>query len=91
LTNTSISIPTLIPGWIKHLREFLCATKCALWFEDQSDNIKSRRENDHILMDDIYKSGLTPTDQIQLNWVRLFLRVETLADISNIRGNKILD
>ncbi len=42
-------------------------------------------------MDDICRSELTATSTERLNWVRLYLRVETLSDLCTARGTRLDD
>ena len=48
------------------------------------------RENDSSLMEDFLLTNPSPRELKQLNSCRLFLRVTTLSDICNARGNKII-
>ena len=90
LKEVNLRLPYLIKGWFRSLRKFMASAQCSLWFdEDMLYKIEKRREGDKILMEDACKSTISDTDCVHLNWVRLYLRVETLADICNTRGTAI--
>jgi hypothetical protein len=90
LQDTTTPMPHLIDGWFKNLREYLQYTYTNLWFpEGEVRNVQKRRQNDRVLGDDICNAGLTPTHTNHLNWVKLYLKVETLSDISTIRGTHL--
>ena len=87
LQDAQTYMPHLLPGWFADLKNFLQKSHCILWFpEHVVQQIKPRRENDRVIMDDMCRSGLNKTDIIQLNWVRLYLKAETISDFCNVRG-----
>ncbi len=90
LVNTSIDMPHLLPGWMKMIRDYMRYSHCSLWLNPKIHQpLRSRRLHDRILMETICRSQLTKTTTTQLGYVRLFLQVDTLADIYNTRGSEL--
>lgn len=75
-----------------HLRLYLQECNASLWFHNSLiQQIAPLGDFDLVLIDDICRSGLSKSTVNQLNLVRLYLRVETLSDLCNIRGDSIVN
>ena len=90
LQDTKTNMPHLIKGWFSDLKNSLQQSNCSLWFPEQVvKQIKPRREQDRVLMDDLCRSGLNDTDVEQLNFVRLYLKAKTVSDLCNVQGTHL--
>ena len=87
--DTTTKLPHLPQGLLTHIRDRMMALKATMWIE----NIwhpTLQRTNDRSLMKtfaNIPKVGKTRLERA--NYCRLYMRITTIADLSNIRGNTI--
>jgi hypothetical protein len=82
-------IPYIENDYILTLRHFMQQIKATLKEEDPW-TVKTSRENDTHIMDEILDSPLIPaTDYSTINYCRLYLQVTTIADITTSDGKRI--
>jgi hypothetical protein len=88
LEQPNIAILYLTSTWVTSLRQFLGDNAMHI---QQSNNSISHTcgSNDMFLMDIISTSGLTITEQTQINTCRMFLGATTLSDIATADGKMI--
>jgi hypothetical protein len=90
LENTITALPHLEHGWFPMIRKFLGSTNASIHV---STTVLPRllRANDCILMDDLLKNDLFKTSAVKkIALCRLFLQVDSLAEICNPTGDCIL-
>ena len=88
LEDPAIKLPHLPGRWVESLREFLAAAGGEIVVEGIRCPTK-RRTRDIILMDECLKRGYSQETVRQINRVRVFLQVETLAELSNADGTAL--
>jgi hypothetical protein len=76
-------------GWFPQVRKRLQAMKGRIWIERQWTPELQRQNDTSIMRSFILIPGITENTLKLLNYVRLYLRVITLADIANEQGNMI--
>jgi len=78
-------------GWLKNLWEYYDSRAIRV-DEDLNVKYKKPREGDNFLMDILgkYKSEITPKQMEQINKVRQYLGLLTLADVADVRGRRLL-
>ena len=81
-------LPHLEGNWLIAMYEHLKATNCTLFLAG-IEGVKLRRVNDRALMDDALSGRYKDADVEAINRVRMYLRVETLADICNAAGTQL--
>ena len=90
LEETSLSLPHLEPGWFPTTRTFLGGIDASIHIPT---TVLPRLlpVDDCILMDDLLCNDYKPSAVKKINLCRLFLQVESLAEICDPTGNCILD
>ena len=87
--NTSTPLPHWESNWLKSMREYLHTIKADIDL-DNACIPSLQREGDEFIMDVVLDSGNFKPAQIKMiNYCRLYLRVITVADISNANGTAI--
>ena len=77
-------------GWITTLRQFLSISHLQLHIP-QLKGVEIQRAKDQIIMDNIIQDTTwTDNDIMRLNRCRIYLRVTTIADLTNAAGTQIL-
>jgi hypothetical protein len=76
--------------WIQTLRRFL-ALSCITLHISNIDVPYGKRINDQILMDLVVHTSWSKTEIKEINKCRLYLKVESVSDISNQSGTHITD
>ena len=89
MVDVDTPLPHLQKGWIPNTRKFLRESNSKLGFVE-SENIKQMREHDRVIMQDAVRSPLlTKTEVSEINFCRLYLQVETIADMATLDGTRI--
>ena len=89
LENTYGDITYLMPSYIISLRQRLSEIDASLWIE-KSWTPALQREHDFSIMEGFLRiTGITRATLEKANAVRLYLRVLTIADISDVNGTFI--
>ncbi len=78
----TINISYLTPTWILSLRQFLSLHNMSVVVSD-AYKINLRRDSDQYIMQSPHLARYSPAQQKDINLVRLFLQVNTLADITD--------
>jgi len=88
--DPSVAIPSLDSElWIMTLRQFLQQLRLQLILP-QFITPKANRTNDQVLMDIILHSNqYMHTDKLHLNRCRLYLKAETISDLTNAAGTHL--
>ena len=87
-TNTQMRLPHLESIWLKDLRNFMNKNLIQLELDDNCITPLQRIGDAHI-MDSLLTSNIPNTDIKRINYVRLFLDVHTVSDISNATGTHL--
>ncbi len=82
-------LPWCPDGWVTSLQQFLFQTKGQIILQTMWQP-PARRIGDRHIMDDARSLKLSQTEYIDTNNVRIFLRVNTLAEITDHNGQRIL-
>lgn len=91
LQDTSTKLPHFESHWLASLRTYLHAIQGKMQL-DQPYLPSLQRQQDAFIMDAVLLSGkFQPNEIRKINYCRLYLRVITLADISNANGTMITD
>ena len=88
--DTSTKLPHLESQWLKSLRKFLQDIRG--WLEIGTSTVPElQREHDSFIMDAVLAegAGFKPAQIRMVNYCRMYLRVITVADISNAAGTHI--
>ena len=88
--DTATKLPHLESHWLKSMRQYLNAIQGRL--EIGSEFVpKLQREHDSFIMDAVLLAGemFKPAEIRMVNYCRMYLRVSTVADISNAAGTHI--
>jgi hypothetical protein len=86
LQNPTISLSYLTPCWLISMRTFMSQYQISLQMADNW-NFNLSRERDDFLMDIFRCSGFFNTQDLKnLNAVRIFLQVATIADVATADG-----
>ena len=88
LEDPNPSLPHAPGRWISSLREFLRLANGTIRIRG-IEGVKTKRQNDFVLMDECLRRQFTKTETRRINYVRMYLRVETLSDICNASGTAI--
>ena len=83
--NPEVRCPHLPEGWISETQKFLKDSKYQIYWRDVPTP-KPRRRNDKNLMDDACAGDWTDLQVNQINWCRLYLKIEYLSDICDMTG-----
>ena len=87
--DTSTKLPHFESKWLASVRGYLATVGGSLQL-DQDTVPKLQRQHDKFIMDIVIASGKFKPFQIRMvNYCRLYLRVLTVADISNANGTSI--
>lgn len=89
MENTTTPLPYLGKGWFTHVRNRLSTIKGKLWIERQWTPSLQRLHDRAIMEIFLSDSKLTKKQLEIINYVRLYLRVITLSEISNDKGTII--
>ena len=91
LSNPTRSIPSLTPSWVLSLRQFLSNHNMYVTVTDvHLDGLKS--STDAYIMDEVHLQRYSASQQKDINLVRLWLQVTTLADMVDFfRGSKYIN
>jgi hypothetical protein len=89
MENPQQHLPHLERGWYTSMREFLSSIDASIYLPT-TVTPTLLRANDCILMDDLLKNEFTPRETKKLNLCRLFLQVESLAEICTPTGDCLL-
>ena len=84
-----IPVPYITPTWITSLRTFLALHNIQISITDRL-SIRYSNHCDECIMNLENLKGYTTSQQRDINWVRLHLRVITLSDMSQPGGTDIL-
>jgi hypothetical protein len=76
--------------WLLSLREYLNNIKASIVI-NEIKTLQPIRKYDQPIMNQNYLLQYTKSQQEQINAVRLYLKVTTIAEISNNNGNKFID
>jgi hypothetical protein len=76
--------------WVDSIRNFLRTTKAQIRLPTLQ-TLKLLRENDHPIMKHHNKEQFTKSELESINACRIFLRVTTMAEITNNNGTHILE
>jgi hypothetical protein len=82
-------LPYLGVGWITHMRDRLRAMNGRIWIEKQWCPTLQRLNDEAIMVLLMKIPGITKGKLEKLNYVRLFLRIITIADLTNKQGTII--
>ena len=82
LQNPNIHIPYLTPTWILSLRQFLYYHNLSLTITD-APTVPRCTKSDQYIMQAEHLSRYTVAQQRDINLVRMYLQVQTLADMSD--------
>ena len=89
LQNPDIPVPYLTPTWILSLRQFLYCQNMSLTVTD-APTVKLRNTADQYIMQNEHLARYSSAQQRDINLVRMYLQVQTLADMSDHdRPNRI--
>jgi ribonuclease HI len=89
LMDTKTRIPQLDEEvWISTLRQFLDESEMGIDI-DNIATVKAKREKDKPIMSLVSEWG--DTDKIRINRCRMYLKAETIADLSNAAGTHITE
>jgi hypothetical protein len=88
--HTTIALPHLERGWYPSTREFLGSINATLHLP-KTVTPKALRLYDSVLMDDLIRETYPSSHVAKINLCRLFLQVESLAEICDATGQRILD
>ena len=72
--------------WLTSLCEYLKLADLNIWIRE-IQGPSFRRQNDYILMDHV--NAFSPLNIQRINRCRLYLKVETLADVCNAQGTQL--
>ena len=90
LEHVQHPIPPAGPSWLLDIRTFLQEIKGSIKFHN-APVPELLRENDRFLMDIVLQQQLWNNSQVmQINSCRRFLQAQTLADITNAQGTRLL-
>jgi hypothetical protein len=73
-------------GWLPHMRDHLSAIDGNIWIEDQWSPQLQRQGDKSIMSVLLTIPGITKGILKSANYVRLYLRVITVSDLTNIQG-----
>jgi hypothetical protein len=90
MEHTRQSLPHLERGWYTSMREFLGSIDASIYLPTPVTPILLC-SNDCILMHDLLKNNFTPREIKKINLCRLFLQVESLAEMCTPMGDCIFD
>lgn len=82
LENPQIDISYLTPSWLTSVRNFLSKHNMSITLTDQP-TIQAAGPHDQFIMQSQHLSRYTPRQQHDLNLVRIYLQVSTLADMTD--------
>ena len=83
------ALPHLESKWISSPRQFLASIQGSLQFDDHNPPALQRFHNFNV-MDAILESNLFTASEIRcLNYCRLFLKAETIADLTQVNGRAL--
>jgi hypothetical protein len=85
-----IHIAYLTPTWLLSLRQFLSIHNMSVTVSD-SYQIPLRSDSDEYIMQKTHLARYSIAQQKDINLVRLFLQVNTLADITDCSNSKVID
>jgi hypothetical protein len=88
LEPTQENLNFLGPGWIHHMRQRLQHMGGKIWLEHQWTP-STLRLNDTSIMSTVLRLNLPNSTLKKFNYVRLYLRVITIADLADATGAKI--
>jgi hypothetical protein len=88
LQHPNQHISYLTPTWVTSIRQYLSTHNITMDFTEDL-HIPLRRINDNYIMDPTNISRYSAPDQLDINLVRIFLGVATLADITEGPGKRI--
>jgi hypothetical protein len=89
MEQVDLNLSFISIGWFPQVRKRLQAMKGRIWIERQWTPELQRQNDTSIMRAFILIPGITENTLKLLNYVRLYLRVITLADIANEQGNMI--
>ena len=89
LETVTPTLPYLGDGWLPHMRNRLAAMEGTIWIEDQWCPQLQRSGDQAIMSAFMSIPGITKSILQSANYVRLYLRVITLSDLTNIQGTHI--
>ena len=87
LSSDYTGITSILPTWYRSVKEFLISSDISCILTDHS--AKPQRTGDVVLMDHPAIHRFTPTQTLHINAVRLYLTVETLADLATADGTRL--
>lgn len=88
--DTSRKLPYLTPGWLVSIREFLSTCNGSMQILHADTSLpKNLREFDFVLMDVVNSNWTKKSELLAFNRCRLYLKVNTLAEISTADGKSI--
>jgi hypothetical protein len=88
LEPSTETLDFLGPGWIHHMRQRLQNINAKIWLEDQWTP-RILRSNDSSIMSKVLQLRLSRATMQKFNYVRLYLRIITIADLADETGAKI--
>lgn len=86
METPEVEIPSTSSKDVEPIREFLAWFRASIIMDEKP---KILRENDSYIMDHVIRSEMNRTDMYMVNKTRLYLQVETVAEISNPEGTRI--
>jgi hypothetical protein len=85
LERPDIPVPYITPTWITSLRQYLYTHNITISITD-TYVVRLKAPHDCCIMQPSYLRGYTTTQQAHINRVRIYLQVETLADMCDDTG-----
>ena len=79
--------PLVYSGWLAHMWKF--TSEMGYQFHGWKNHLKYQRVRDKFIMEELVQSGIPQKTLLVMNECRMYLRVITLADITNGRGDLI--
>ena len=91
LTDVQSPIPPANPSWLLEMRSFLKEINGSIRIASRSITPQMLRQNDRCIMDIVLHQQRWKKHQIvQINSCRRYIQAQTLSDITNIQGTRIL-
>ena len=72
--------------WLTNTMEFMFHN--SMYIQEETENLKLQCQKDQFIMDVVHTLKLTPRELKNINMCRIYMRVSTIADISDGFGKK---